>query len=123
MGPSVVSAESHIGEVALMHGQTAPDKTPKYGMVRVSTPKPDAPDLTEKLRAEFMPIHDRQPGFNTFTSAKMDDGRRVAFAGWDSQEAYEKAQPTLSTWGEANVRPHMADVQVHRGEVAWSVRK
>jgi heme-degrading monooxygenase HmoA len=123
MGPSVVSMENHIGEVALLHGQTAPDKAPKYGMVRISTPKPDAPNLTEKVRAEFMPIHDQQPGFNVFTTIVTDEGKRISYAGWDSKEAQEQAQPTVSRWGEANIRPHMADVQVHTGEVAWAVRK
>ncbi|MHB8648279.1 MAG: antibiotic biosynthesis monooxygenase family protein [Thermomicrobiales bacterium] len=123
MGPSVVSMQSHIGETTFTLGQTAPDKTPKYGVVRVQTPKPDAPDLTEKVRTEFMPIYEAQPGFNMFTSIVTDGGKRLSYAGWDSKEAFEKAQPTLSTWGEANVRPHMADVQVHQGEVAWAVRK
>ncbi len=123
VGPSVVLMENHIGEVVLLHGQTAPDKTPKYGMVRVSTPKPDAPALTEKVRAEFMPLHEQQPGFNMFTTIVTDGGKRISYAGWDSKEAQEKAQPILNKWGEANIRPHMADVQVHTGEVAWAVRK
>ncbi len=123
MGPSVVSMEGHIGEVRLMHGETAPDKTAKYATVRVSTPKPGAPDMTEKLRTEFMPIWDRQPGFNSFTLAQMDDGRRIAFGGWDAKADYERAQPEINRWGEANVAPHMSDVKVHQGEVAWLVRK
>jgi heme-degrading monooxygenase HmoA len=123
MGPTVVAMESHIGEALLTHGQSAPDKTPKYGMVRVSTPKPDAPDLVEKVRTEFLPLHDQQPGFNMHTTIATDDGKRITYAGWDSKEAYEKAMPTLSKWGEANIRPHMADVQVYQGEVAWAVRK
>ncbi len=123
IGPTVVSSEGHIGEVRLMHGQTAPDKTAKYATVRVSMPKPGAPDLTEKLRTEFMPIWDRQPGFNSFTSAQMDDGTRIGFNGWDSKEARVKGQPEISRWGEANVAPHMAKVEVHEGAVAWSVRK
>ncbi|MEO8715497.1 MAG: hypothetical protein ABI369_10825 [Acetobacteraceae bacterium] len=123
MGQTVVSAENHIGEVTLLHGQTAPDKTPKYGMVRVATRKPDAPDMTEKMRAEFMPLHDQQPGFNSFATLVADDGTRITFIGWDSKEALEKARPTLSRWGEANVVPHMAKVEVQEGAVAWSVRK
>jgi len=123
MGPSVVSMQSHIGEVQILHGQSAPDKTSKYGMVRVATRKPDAPDMTEKMRAEFMPLHDQQPGFNSFTSMETDDGTRVTFIGWDSKDALEKARPTLSRWGDANVAPHMAKVEVREGEVAWAVRK
>jgi len=123
MGPTVVSMQNHIGEATLTHGQTAPDKTPKYGSVRVSTPKPDAPDLREKVRTEFMPIYEQQPGFNMFTIIATDDGKRISYGGWDSKEAFEKAQPALSKWGEANIAPHMADVQVHQGEVAWAVRK
>jgi len=123
MGQTVISAENHLGEVLIMHGQTAPDKTSKYAMVRVSTPKPDAPDLTEKLRTEFMPIFDRQPGFNSFTSMRTDDGTRIGYNGWDSKAAQEKAQPEISRWGDANVAPHMSKVEVHEGEVAWAVRK
>lgn len=123
MGPSVVSMHSHIGEATFTHGQSAPDKTPKYGVVRVQTPKPDAPDLTEKVRTEFGPIFERQPGFNMRTNIAADDGTRISYTGWDSQEAWEKAQPTVSAWGEANVRPHMSKVEVHEGEVVWAVRK
>ncbi len=123
MGPTVVSMESHVGEVTLLHGQSAPDKTPKYGVVRVTTPKPDAPDMTEKMRTEFMPIFDRQAGFNSFASMRADDGTLVTFIGWDSKDVLEKARPTLGRWGEANVAPHMAKVEVQEGEVAWSVRK
>lgn len=123
MGPSVVSMQSHLGEATLTHGQTAPDKTPKYGVVRVQTPKPDAPDLTEKMRTEFNPIFERQPGFNMRTSIAADDGTRISYTGWDSKEAWEKAEPTVSAWGEANIRPHMEKVEVHKGEVVWAVRK
>jgi heme-degrading monooxygenase HmoA len=123
MGPTVVSMESHVGEVTLLHGQSAPDKTPKYGMVRVSTPKPDAPDLTEKRRTEFMPIFDRQSGFNSFAWMRADDGTHISFNGWDSKEAQEKAQPEISRWGDTNLAPHMSKVAVQEGEVAWSVRK
>ncbi len=123
IGPTVVSIENQIGEVLILHGQTAPDKTPKYGMVRVSTAKPDAPDMTEKIRTEFMSLHDQQPGFNSFALMRADDGTRVTFIGWDSKDALEKARPTVSRWGDANVAPHMAKVEVQEGEVAWSVRK
>jgi heme-degrading monooxygenase HmoA len=123
IGPTVVSMENQIGEVKLVHGQTAPDKTPTYGVVRVQTPKPDAPDLTEKVRTEFMPLFDQQPGFNVFTAMVTDAGKRISYAGWDSKEAFEKAQPNLSRYGEANIRPHMSEVEVHQGEVAWAVRK
>jgi len=123
IGQTVVSTENHIGEVRLLHGQTSPDKTPKYATVRVSTPKPGAPDLTEKLRTEFMPIWDRQPGFNAFASVQTDDGKRIAYGGWDSKEQLEAAQPAIRQWGEANVAPHMSNVEVQQGEVAWAVRK
>lgn len=123
MGPTVVSMQNHIGEVVLLHGQTAPDKTPKYGTVRVSTPKSDAPDLTEKVRSEFMPIFDQQPGFNMFTTVVTDAGKRISYAGWDSKEALEQGRPNVTRYGEANIAPHMSDVQVHEGEVAWAVRK
>lgn len=123
MGPTVVSMESHIGEARLTHGQTAPDKTPKYGVVRVQTPKPNAPDLAEKMRNEFIPIFAEQPGFNMLTIIATDGGKRISYAGWDSKEAWERAKPNLDRYGEANIRPHMADMQVHEGEVAWAVRK
>lgn len=103
MGQTVISAENHIGEVLIMHGQTALDKTSKYAMVRVSTRKPDAPDMTERMRT--------------------DDGTRIGYIGWDSKAAQEKAQPEISRWGDANVAPHMSKVEVHEGEVAWAVRK
>jgi hypothetical protein len=70
-----------------------------------------------------MPIWDRQPGFNSFTSIWTDDGTRIAYGGWDAKVDYERAQPEIYRWGEANVRPHMSDVKVHQGEVAWLVRK
>lgn len=123
MGPTVVSIENRIGEAWLTHGQTAPDKTPKYGVVRVQTPKPDAPDLNEKVRTEFMPIFDEQPGFNMHTSITTDDGTRISYSGWDSKEAWEEARPNLERYGEANIRPHMSKVEVHQGDVAWAVRK
>lgn len=123
MGPTVVSMESHIGEATFTHGQSAPDKTTKYEVVRVMTPKPDAPDVAERVRTEFMPLFAQQPGFNMYTNIATDDGKRISYAGWDSKEAWEQAQPTLSKWGEANVTAHMADARTHQGEIAWAVRK
>ncbi len=123
MGPSVVSMRSHIGEATFTHGQSAPDRTPTYGVVRVQTPKPDAPDLTEKMRTEFGPLFERQAGFNMRTNIAADDGTRISYTGWDSKEAWERAEPTVSAWGEANVRPHMSTMEVHEGEVVWAVRK
>ncbi len=123
VGPTVVSMENHIGEVVLLHGQSGPDNTPKYGTVRVSTPKPGAPDLTEKMRTQFMPIFDQQPGFNSFALMRTDDGARIGYVGWDSKETLDKARDNLRQWGDANVMPHMSKVEVQEGEVAWAVRK
>lgn len=123
VGPSVVSMENHIGEVGVLHGQSSPDKTPQYGMVRVMTEKPGAPDMTEKIRTEFMPLWDRQPGFNSFATMRTSDGKRISFGGWDSREEYEAAQPELRQWGDANVAPQMEKIEHSAGEVVWSVRK
>jgi len=123
MGPTVISMENHIGEVELLHGQSSPDKTPKFGVVLVHTPKPDAPDLSEKMRAEFIPLFEQQPGFNSFTRIRTDEGKRITYVGWDSREALGKAQPMLSRWGDEHVTPHMSSATAHPGEVAWTVRK
>jgi heme-degrading monooxygenase HmoA len=122
IGPTVVSAESRIGEVDLLHGQSSPDKTPTYAVVLVHTPKSDAPDLTEKMRAEFIPLFEQQPGFNVFARIRMDDGTRVTYVGWDSREALGKAQPALSHWGDEHVTPHMLSGTAQPGEVVWTVR-
>ena len=58
-GESAISVEHHLGEVILLHGETAPDRTPHFGVVRVATPKPNAPDLTEQIRTELLPLFDR----------------------------------------------------------------
>ena len=123
IGPTVVSIENHIGEVELLHGQSSPDRTPKFAVVLVHTPKPDAPDLSEKMRAEFLPIFDQQPGFNSFTRIRTDEGRRITYVGWDSREALGRAQPALSRWGDEHVTPHMASATAQPGEVAWTLRK
>jgi len=59
MGPSVVSMASHSGEATLTHAQPATDKTPKYGVVRVQTLKPAAPDCRPPLgwRCPRNPVH------------------------------------------------------------------
>jgi len=59
--------------------------------VLVHTPKPDAPDLSEKMRTQFIPIFEQQPGFNSFTRIRTDDGKRITYVGWDSREALGKA--------------------------------
>ncbi len=121
MGPTVISAENHIGEVILLHGETAPDKTPHFGVVRVATPKADAPDLTEKDRAELLPLFDRQPGFNVRATIRTDDGREVRFIGWDSEELYEQEHP-IREWARRNIAPHMSNTAVYKGAIAWTVR-
>ena len=123
MGPTVVSMANHIGEVELLHGQSSPDKTPKFGVILVHTPKPNAPDLSEKMRAEFIPLFEQQPGFNSFTRIRTDEGKWITYVGWDSRDALREAQPTLSRWGDENVTPHMSGATAQPGEVAWAVRK
>mgnify|MGYP001334079222 CR=1 FL=1 len=123
MGPTVVSMENQIGEVILQRGQFSPDKLPKFGVVRVQTLKPGAPDLSEKVRTEFMPIFDRQPGFNSRVAIRTDGGKIITYSSWDSKEDWEKAVPNLRQWADANITPHMSNVEQHAGEVAWVVRK
>lgn len=120
-GESAISVEHHLGEVILLHGETAPDRTPHFGVVRVATPKPDAPDLTEKMRTEAMPLFDRQPGFNVRATIRTDDGRQVSFIGWDSEELYEQEHP-IREWSRRNVAPYMSNTAVYKGAIAWTVR-
>ena len=121
MGRSVVAMGSDVGTVILLHGEAAPDRTPTYGVVRVATPKPDAPDLTEKIRAELLPLFDRQPGFVVRVTIRADDGGQITFIGWDSEEAYGQEHP-IREWSRRNVAPHMDNTAVHKGTVAWAVR-
>jgi len=121
IGQTVVSMENHIGEVTMLHGETAPDRTPHFGVVRVATPKPDAPDPTEKDRAELLPLFDRQPGFNERVTIRTDDGREVRFIGWDSEEFYEQEHP-IREWARRNIAPHMSNTAVYKGAIAWTMR-
>ena len=107
--------------VILLHGETAPDRTPTYGVVRVATPKPDAPDLTEKIREQLLPLFDRQPGFNVRATIRTDDGRQITFIGWDAEEAYAQEHP-IREWSRRHAAPYMGDTVVHKGAVAWAVR-
>lgn len=120
-GESAIAVEHHLGEVILLHGETAPDRTPHFGVVRVATPKPDAPDLTAKDRAELLPLFDRQPGFNVRVTIRTDDGREVRFIGWDSEELYEQEHP-IREWARRNIAPHMSNTEVYKGAIAWTVR-
>ncbi len=121
LGQSVTSVENHLGEVTMLHGETAPDRTPHFGVVRVATPKPDAPDLTEQIRTELLPLFDRQPGFNERATIRTDDGRQVSFIGWDSEELYEQEHP-IREWAQRNIAPHMSNTEVYKGAIAWTVR-
>lgn len=85
--------------------------------------KPAAPDLTEKVRAEFLPLFSRQPGFNVRATIRTDEEKVITFSGWDFKEALEQAEPHLARWAEQHILPHMSNIEVHKGEVAWNVRK
>ena len=122
MGPTVVSMENQIGEVILERGQFSPDKLPRYGTVRVQTLKPGSPDLSEKVRAEFLPQMERQRGFNSYVAIGTDDGKVITYGSYDTKEDAEQAAASLQPWAEEHIAPHVAHVERHAGEVAWAVR-
>ncbi len=123
VGPTVVSMENQIGEVILERGQFSPDMLPRYGMVRVQTLKPGSPDLSEKVRAEFLPQMERQPGFNAYVAIRTDDGKVITYGSYDTREDAERAAARLQPWAEEHIAPHVEQVDRHAGAVAWAVRK
>ncbi len=123
VGETVISAENQIGEVILERGHFSPDKLPKYGMVRVQTLKPDSPDLSAKVRAEFLPQMDRQPGFNAYVAIRTDDGKVITYGSYDSKEEAERAAASLRPWADEHIAPHVEHMDMHAGAVAWAVRR
>ncbi len=123
MGATVVSMENRIGEVILERGQFSPDTLPRYGTVRVQTLKSGSPDLSGKVRVEFLPQMDRQPGFNSYVAIRTDDGKVITYGSYDSKEQAEKAAASLQPWADAHIAPHVEHVDRHAGAVAWTVRK
>ncbi|PZS29609.1 MAG: hypothetical protein DLM58_15225, partial [Pseudonocardiales bacterium] len=123
MGPTVVSMENRIGEVILERGRFLPDKLPRYGMVRVQTLKAGSPDLTDKVREEFLPQMDRQPGFNAYVAIRTDDGKVITYGSYDYKGDAERAAASLRPWAEEHIAPHVEHMDMHAGEVAWALRK
>jgi len=123
IGPTVISIENQVGEVILERGQFSPDKLPTYGMVRVQTLKPGSPDLSAKVRAEFLPQMEGQPGFNSYVAIRTDDGKVITYGSYDSEVAAEQAAARLQPWAEEHIAPHVEHVDRHAGEVAWAVPK
>jgi heme-degrading monooxygenase HmoA len=122
LGPSIVSIQNHIGELA--HITEASAATPGYGRVAIFQLKPEVTtQLREKTIAEFVPMLRQQPGFIRYVAWQTGPENVIAYTAFATKEQGEASLAATRGWIEANVTPSVASVERHTGEVLWSVRK
>ncbi len=123
LGPSLVSAENQVGEVIFMHQHPTSDTLPTIGVVRASTSKPEAGDQRQKVLTEFVPLLDRQPGFNSFAAVRIDDGRILSYLSFDTMEEAGQALTQIVPWLDEHLAPTLSSSEDYIGAITWTLRK
>jgi heme-degrading monooxygenase HmoA len=119
-GPSLLSAESHVGDVTLFHGaHTGP---PAFGRVSFWQAKPGSvPPLMPRLEAEYVPLLARQPGFVRCAIVQTSDHSTVSLSVFGTREQLHAAVDQVSPWIQEHVMPLAIAVERHEGDMVWSV--
>lgn len=88
--PSIVSVESHVGEVTLFHGaRTGP---PAFGRVSLWQVKPGSIEpMMPRIAAEYVPLLAAQPGFVRFAITQTSDHSTAALSVFGTREQLHAA--------------------------------
>lgn len=122
MGPTLVSVENHIAEVA--HITEASPAVPAYGRVVLFDFKAGrAEAVREKVEAEFVPLVREHAGFVRYVVFRTQEERVISFTAFASEREGEAAAAAIRGWVETNIAADIASVERFAGAVAWSVRK
>lgn len=122
MGPSLVKVENHVGEIT--NASTPCGAAARYARIAVwrFNAGTDLATLTQRVKAEWIPLAEAQPGFvqhGIIQTGERDVISITAFA--------SKGQATAPTgdsvaWIQKNLMPSVASVERSEGALVWDVR-
>ena len=123
MGPSLVKVENHVGEItnaSAPRGETA-------GYARVAVWRfnagTDLATLTQRVKAEWIPLAEAQPGFVQHGIIQMGERDVISITAFASKR--QAAAPTgdSAAWIQKNLMPSVASVERSEGALVWDVRR
>ncbi len=122
MGPSLVKIENHIGEITI--ASTPRDEVAKYARIAVwrFNPGTDLATLTQRVRAEWIPLAEAQPGFTQHGIIQTGERDVVSITAYASKEQATAPTGESAAWIEKNLMPSVASVERSEGAIVWDVR-
>lgn len=120
-GPGLLSVDNYIGEIVL--SEWSADHLPAWGVVRLLKFGRVIPELARKARDELVPLVKQQPGFNTYTSFRTEDGTVITYATFDSRAQGEAAMAAVNAWTEEHALPYAREATRLEGDIMWTARK
>ena len=78
-----------------------------------------ADDVLETVRAGFVPIFEKQPGFVRYEIGKLDNGGIVSFSIWETAAEAQRALDLAAEWVRDNTADRVRLREEHTGDVAW----
>ncbi len=94
-----------------------------YARIVVHTMHPAmADEAITQVRADQLPLLQRQPGFVAYEIVDAGDSRLISISTWESREYAEASAPITGAWVRENVRAKIAASTQYGGDVAISSR-
>lgn len=81
-----------------------------------------ADEAITQVRADQLPLLQRQPGFVAYELMEAGDNRLISISTWESRAHAEASAPITGAWVRENVRDKIAASTQYGGDVAISSR-
>ncbi|MDQ2786541.1 MAG: antibiotic biosynthesis monooxygenase [Chloroflexota bacterium] len=121
MGPSLVKVENQVGELTV--SSVPSGEIHGYARIAVWQFKPGAADaLTERVKAEMLPLMEGEPGFIGYGVARTGELSGVSVTAFASQEQSQAAAEKIAVWVREHAAASIASVERSEGAIVWGVR-
>ncbi|MGI8690207.1 MAG: antibiotic biosynthesis monooxygenase family protein [Thermomicrobiales bacterium] len=119
VGPSLVKAEDHVG--AITNASTPRGEAARYARVAVwrFNSGTDLATLTQRVKAEWIPLAEAQPGFVQHGIIQMGERDVVSVTAFASKEQATAPAGDSAAWIQENLMPSVASVERSEGAIVW----
>ncbi len=122
MGASLIKVENHVGEIT--NASTPRGEAARYGRVAVwrFNAGTDLATLTQRVRAEWIPLAEAQSGFIQHGIIQTGERDVVSITAYASKEQATAPTGDSAAWIQKNLMPSVASVERSEGAIVWDVR-
>ncbi len=122
MGPSLIKVENHVGEITI--ASTPRGEAAGYARIGVWRFKSgtDIAALTQRVKTEWIPLAEVQPGFVQSGTIQIGERDVVSINAYASKGQATAPTGDSAAWIQENLMPSVASVERSEGALVWDTR-